>query len=109
MILITLTVKQSLKIYIYRSPKRRTKGQIAIEAGIEPLADALFNDPNLDPEQLADYINADAGFADSKAVLDGAKFILMERFAEDAKLLAKFRSHISQHGQIESNYSRPRK
>ena len=90
-------------LYLPFKPKRRTKGQIAIEAGIEPLADALFNDPNLEPEQqAADYINADAGFADTKAVLDGAKFILMERFSEDAKLLAKFRSHIAQHGQIES-------
>ncbi len=90
-------------LYLPFKPKRRTKGQIAIEAGIEPLADALFNNPSLDPEQQAsDYINADAGFADNKAVLDGAKFILMERFAEDAKLLAKFRSHITQHGQIES-------
>ena len=90
-------------LYLPFKPKRRTKGQIAIEAGIEPLADALFNNPSLDPEQQAsDYINADAGFADNKAVLDGAKFILMERFAEDAKLLAKFRSHIAQHGQIES-------
>ncbi len=90
-------------LYLPFKPKRRTKGQVAIEAGIEPLADALFNDPSLDPEQHAtDYINAEAGFADTKAVLDGAKFILMERFAEDAKLLAKFRSHIAQHGQIES-------
>lgn len=90
-------------LYLPFKPKRRTKGQIAIEAGIEPLADALFNDPSLDPEKQAnEYINADAGFAENKAVLDGAKFILMERFAEDAKLLAKFRSHIAQHGQIES-------
>ncbi|MGO2074695.1 MAG: Tex family protein, partial [Pseudoalteromonas sp.] len=85
-------------------PKRRTKGQIAIEAGLEPLADALFNDADLNPEQqAAKYLNPEAKFADSKAVLDGAKFILMERFAEDAKLLAKFRSHIGQHGQIEAS------
>ncbi|MGS0498605.1 RNA-binding transcriptional accessory protein [Pseudoalteromonas sp. S1727] len=91
-------------LYLPYKAKRRTKGQIAIEAGIEPLADALFNDATLDPaQQAARYLNPEAGFADEKAVLDGAKFILMERFAEDAKLLAKFRSHISQHGQIEAS------
>lgn len=91
-------------LYLPYKPKRRTKGQIAIEAGLEPLADALFNDADLNPEQqAAKYLNPEAKFADSKAVLDGAKFILMERFAEDAKLLAKFRSHIGQHGQIEAS------
>ncbi|KTF13242.1 Tex family protein [Pseudoalteromonas sp. H105] len=90
-------------LYLPYKPKRRTKGQIAIEAGIKPLADDLFNDASLAPEQQAEqFINSEAGFADTKAVLEGAKFILMERFAEDAKLLAKFRSHISQHGQIEA-------
>ncbi|WP_404342087.1 Tex family protein [Pseudoalteromonas mariniglutinosa] len=90
-------------LYLPFKPKRRTKGQIAIEAGLEPLANALFNDPSLVPEKHAEqFINNDAGIADTKAALDGAKFILMERFAEDAKLLAKFRHHISQHGQIES-------
>ena len=90
-------------LYLPYKPKRRTKGQIAIEAGIEPLAEGLFKDASLNPEQQAEqFINSDAGFTDIKAVLEGAKFILMERFAEDAKLLAKFRSHISQHGQIEA-------
>ncbi|MBE0458938.1 Tex family protein [Pseudoalteromonas prydzensis] len=91
-------------LYLPYKAKRRTKGQIAIEAGLEPLADALFKDASLDPEQqAAGYLNPEAGFADEKTVLDGAKFILMERFAEDAKLLAKFRNHISQHGQIEAS------
>ncbi|MBQ4834338.1 RNA-binding transcriptional accessory protein [Pseudoalteromonas sp. MMG010] len=90
-------------LYLPYKAKRRTKGQIAIEAGLEPLADALFNDANLVPEEQAvQYINTDAGFSDIKAVLDGAKFILMERFAEDAKLLAKFRKQISQNGAIQS-------
>ena len=90
-------------LYLPYKAKRRTKGQIAIEAGLEPLADALFKDANLDPEQQAEqFVSAEKGFADTKAVLEGAKFILMERFAEDAKLLAKFRSHISQNGAIES-------
>ncbi len=84
--------------------KRRTKGQIAIEGGLLPLADALLADPNLVPEQAAAvYINADAGFADVKAVLDGAKYILMERFAEDANLLAKLRRHLAQHAVLKSS------
>ncbi|NOU52777.1 RNA-binding transcriptional accessory protein [Pseudoalteromonas sp. JBTF-M23] len=90
-------------LYLPYKPKRRTKGQIAIEAGLEPLADALFNDHELDPERYAtEFVNADKGVEDEKAALDGAKFILMERFAEDAKLLAKFRRHIQQNGQLEA-------
>ncbi|MCF2859608.1 RNA-binding transcriptional accessory protein [Pseudoalteromonas sp. SMS1] len=90
-------------LYLPYKPKRRTKGQIAIEAGLEPLADQLFADPNLLPNQLAeDFINTEAGFADTKSVLEGAKFILMERFAEDAKLLAKFRRHITENAQLQS-------
>ena len=90
-------------LYLPYKPKRRTKGQIAIEAGLEPLADALFADPNLNPEQQAlAFVNADAGVADSKAALDGAKFILMERFAEDAKLLAKLRQHLKLNAQLEA-------
>ncbi len=82
-------------LYLPYKPKRRTKGQIAIEAGLEPLADALFNDPGLDPEQLAqDYINAELGVADSKAALDGAKYILMERFSEDADLVGQLRRYL---------------
>jgi uncharacterized protein len=90
-------------LYLPFKPKRRTKGQIAIEAGLEPLADALFNDAALHPDQLAqEYINNELGISDIKSALDGAKFILMERFAEDAKLLAKFRRHIKQNGQLEA-------
>lgn len=86
-------------LYLPYKPKRRTKGQIAIEAGIEPLADALFNDPQLDPhEQAAGYFNEEQGFADGKAVLDGAKFILMERFSEDAGLLGKLRHYLAEQG-----------
>lgn len=87
------TSKQSLEdLYLPYKPKRRTKGQIAIEAGIEPLATLLFNDPTKTPETEAQhFINSDAGFADTKAVLDGAKYILIERFSEDAALLAKLR------------------
>ncbi|MGV3345253.1 Tex family protein [Enterobacteriaceae bacterium LUAb1] len=82
-------------IYLPYKPKRRTRGQIAIAAGLEPLADKLWQDPSHHPEQLAvEYINTDAGIADSKAALDGARYILMERFAEDATLLAKARHYL---------------
>ncbi len=90
-------------LYLPYKPKRRTKGQIAIEAGLEPLANQLLDNPVLDPEITAtDFINPEKGIEDSKAALDGAKFILMERFAEDAKLLAKLRSMLQKHAFIES-------
>ncbi|MFY8273807.1 Tex family protein [Pseudoalteromonas sp. SSDWG2] len=99
------TTKTELEdLYLPYKPKRRTKGQIAIEAGLEPLAESLLADPDLDPEiQAAQYINNDKGIADTKAALDGARYILMERFAEDAKLLAKLRQQIKQHGHITSS------
>lgn len=91
-------------LYLPYKPKRRTKGQIAIEAGLEPLADLLFNDADKDPEAEANaFVDASKGIEDIKAALEGAKFILMERFAEDAKLLATFRHYIQKNGQIESN------
>ncbi|WP_462157043.1 Tex family protein [Pseudoalteromonas sp. GB56] len=98
------TTKTELEdLYLPYKPKRRTKGQIAIEAGLTPLADALLADPDLDPEQQAvAFINSEKGIDDAKAALDGARYILMERFAEDAKLLAKLRSQIKQHGDITS-------
>jgi len=84
-------------LYLPYKQKRRTKGQIAIEAGIEPLADALLGNPDLNPEAEANnYIDADKGFADIKAVLDGAKFILMERFAENADLIQQLRDFLWQ-------------
>ncbi|MCK0162316.1 Tex family protein [Marinobacter sp. S6332] len=88
-------------LYLPYKPKRRTKAQIAREAGLEPLADSLYNDPTQDPEATAKvYINADAGVADTKAALDGARYILMERFAEDAELLGELRDFIWQQGQL---------
>lgn len=82
-------------LYLPYKPKRRTRGQIAIEAGLEPLADMLWQDPQNDPEQTAQqYVDADKGVADTKAALDGARYILMERFAEDAGLLAKIRDYL---------------
>jgi len=101
------TSKQSLEdLYLPYKPKRRTKGQIAIEAGIEPLANALFDDPNLNPEEQAQpYINDELGFSDTKAVLDGAKYILIERFSEDADLLAKLRDTMWSDGLLLSTVS----
>ncbi|EPC6193722.1 TPA: Tex family protein [Vibrio cholerae] len=90
-------------LYLPYKPKRRTKGQIAIEAGLEPLADMLWTQPNTDPEsEAAKYINADKGVADSKAALDGARAIVMERIAEDANLLEKIRQHLNRNAEIVS-------
>ncbi|HIF9081436.1 TPA: Tex family protein [Photobacterium damselae] len=90
-------------LYLPYKPKRRTKGQIAIEAGIEPLADLLWQHPDTDPEVAAhNHIDADKGFADTKAVLDGARAILMERFAEDAALLEKIRRHLTEQAELTS-------
>ena len=83
-------------LYLPYKPKRRTKGQIAIEAGLEPLADLLWNEPKNDPETAAaEFVNADKGVTDTKVALDGARYILMERFAEDAGLLAKVRDYLA--------------
>jgi uncharacterized protein len=85
--------KQELEdIYLPFKPKRRTKGMIAREAGLEPLADRLFADPALDPlAEAAGFINAEGGFADASAVLDGVRDLLSERWAEDAALVGKLR------------------
>jgi protein Tex len=90
-------------LYLPYKAKRRTKGQMAIEAGLLPLADNIQQQPDLDPEiQAHAFINSDAGYSDSKAVLEGVKYILMERFAEDANLLAQLRRHLAQHAQLKS-------
>lgn len=90
-------------LYLPYKPKRRTKGQIAIEAGLEPLANLLWNEPKNDPESTAlSFVDAEKGVADSKAALDGARIILMERFAEDAGLLAKVRDYLAKNAVIVS-------
>ena len=90
-------------LYLPYKPKRRTRGQIAIEAGLAPLADSLWQDPQQQPETLAErYVDADKGVADVKAALDGARYILMERFAEDAALLAKVRNYLWKHAHLVS-------
>ena len=88
--------KQRLEdLYLPYKPKRRTRAQIAKEAGLEPLADALLADPTLVPQdEAAKYIDAEKGVADAKAALDGARDILAERFAEDAELIGKLREHL---------------
>ncbi|MGQ7805699.1 Tex family protein [Hafnia alvei] len=91
----TMSKTELEDLYLPYKPKRRTRGQIAIEAGLEPLADSLWQDPQQDPETLAaNYVDADKGVADTKAALDGARYILMERFSEDAALLAKVRNYL---------------
>jgi uncharacterized protein len=88
-------------LYLPYKPRRRTKAQIAREAGLEPLANSLLDNPEQVPETSAEpYINADAGFADTKAVLDGARQIVMERFSEDADLLARLRVFLSENVQL---------
>ena len=91
----TLNKTELEDLYLPYKPKRRTRGQIAIEAGLEPLADTLWQQSNVDPEiEASQYINQDKGVLDSKSALDGARYILMERFAEDAALLAKIRHYL---------------
>ncbi len=88
-------------LYLPYKQKRRTKGQIALEAGLGELADGLFNDPSLTPEtEAARFVDAEKGVADVKAALEGAKYILMERFAEDATLLDKLRNFLMQEAVI---------
>ncbi|WP_371503264.1 RNA-binding transcriptional accessory protein [Kitasatospora sp. NBC_00374] len=86
-------------IYLPFKPKRRTKAQIAREAGLEPLADALLADPSRDPQQLAaGYLNESV--ADTAAALDGARSILVERFGEDADLVGSLRERMWTRGRL---------
>ncbi|REL25150.1 RNA-binding transcriptional accessory protein [Thalassotalea euphylliae] len=88
-------------LYLPYKPKRRTKGQMAIEAGLEPLADMLFGDLTTVPEQAAkDFINTDKGFSTSEDVLAGVVSIWAERSGEDAELLAKLRNHLKKQAHL---------
>lgn len=90
-------------LYLPYKPKRRTKGQIAKEAGLEPLAEALWSSADLDLENEASkYLNAEKGINDNKSALDGARFILMESIAEDANLINKLRKYLTSHATIVS-------
>jgi protein Tex len=96
--------KQELEdLYLPYKQKRRTKAMIAREAGIEPLADRLFADPALEPlSEAAAFVNADAGFADAQAVLDGVRDILAERWAEDPALVRTLREWLWEEGRLHS-------
>ncbi len=88
-------------IYLPFKPKRRTKAMIAREAGLEPLADGLLSDPTVDPKAAAAaFVDADKGVADPQAALDGARAILIERFAEDADLIGELREQMWTRGRL---------
>jgi len=94
--------KQVLEdLYLPFKPKRRSKGAIAREAGLEPLADKLFADPSLAPQaEAAAFVNAEAGFGELAAVLDGVRDILSERWAEDAALVGRLREWLWSSGRL---------
>ena len=96
--------KQRLEdLYLPYKQKRRTKAQIAREAGLAPLADALLNDPDLNPEHAAhDFVDTERGVDDVKAALDGARLILAEQFSEDATLLETLRGILQADGRVVS-------
>ncbi|PWU53007.1 RNA-binding transcriptional accessory protein, partial [Micromonospora globispora] len=90
-------------IYLPYKPKRRTRAQIAREAGLEPLADTLLTDPSQDPRATAaGYVDAEKGVADAAAALEGARAILIERFAEDADLIGTLREQMWSRGRLVS-------
>ncbi|MBR0741849.1 RNA-binding transcriptional accessory protein [Bradyrhizobium liaoningense] len=82
-------------IYLPFKPKRRTKAEIAKEAGLEPLSNQLMTEPGNDPKVVAEsFVNAEKGVADAAAALDGARAILVERFDEDADLIGALREEM---------------
>lgn len=88
-------------IYLPFKPKRRTKAQIAREAGLEPLAEGLLGDPSVDPlTAAAAFVDTDKGVADAAAALDGARAILTERFSEDADLIGELRERMWTRGRL---------
>jgi len=103
-LILAAATKTSLEdLYLPYKKKRRTKGQIAIEAGIEPMVESLLENPDQSPETLAEsYLNKDKGFTDVKSVLEGGKYILMERFAEAPELVGKVREYMVSHCQLKT-------
>jgi protein Tex len=90
-------------IYLPYKPKRRTKAQIAREAGLEPLADRLLDDPTYDPQtEAAGFVDSEKGVSDVAAALDGARAILVERFAENADLIGALRERMWSRGRVSS-------
>ncbi|MBA3537938.1 MAG: RNA-binding transcriptional accessory protein [Tatlockia sp.] len=97
-------------LYLPHRPKRRTKAQIAREAGLEPLAQGLWQDPTQDPTVVAQqFINVEAQVADAKAALEGARQILMELFAEDPELINELREYLWQNAVLKSTGSADKK
>ena len=97
-------------IYLPYKPKRRTKAQIAKEAGLEPLALALLTDPTKIPDSLAaTFIDAEKGVADAAAALDGARAILVERFGEDADLIGNLREEMWGRGRLAAKVKEEKK
>ncbi|QNM98733.1 Tex family protein [Chitinimonas koreensis] len=96
--------KQRLEdLYLPYKPKRRTRAQIAREAGLAPLAELLLADPSRQPEvEAAAYVSEEKGVADGKAALDGARHILIEQFAEDAALLHQLREHLWERAELKA-------
>lgn len=102
-ILLADTKNRLEDLYLPYKPKRRTKAQIAREAGLEPLALAILENPQLEPKAEAEkYLNPDAGVNTAQDALDGAKQILMENFSEDAELLGRLRTLLTEHGVVAS-------
>ncbi|MET0427705.1 MAG: Tex family protein [Microvirga sp.] len=90
-------------LYLPYKPKRRTKAQIAREAGLDPLTDALLESPERDPkEQAASFVDDGRGVASPEAALEGARAILVERLAENAELLGALREGFWQRGRLTS-------
>ncbi|GAA2773454.1 Tex family protein [Streptomyces showdoensis] len=88
-------------IYLPFKPKRRTKAQIAREAGLAPLAEGLLADPSVEPlAAAAAFVDADKGVADPAAALEGARAILTERFSEDADLIGELRERMWGRGRL---------
>ena len=103
--ILAATDKTTLEdLYLPYKPKRRTKAQIAREAGLEPLTLALLQNPQLDPDAAAfSYIDVEKNIADAQAALAGAREILMEKFSEEADLLGELRQYFWQHGVFSSH------
>ncbi|AVF41186.1 Tex family protein [Pandoraea apista] len=102
--IVAADTKQTLEdLYLPYKPKRRTRAQIAREAGLDPLAQSLLADPTLDPQtEAAKFVDAEKGVADIKAALDGARDILSEQFGETAELLGKLRDYLWNQGVVSS-------
>ncbi|WP_024512192.1 Tex family protein [Bradyrhizobium sp. ARR65] len=97
-------------IYLPYKPKRRTKAEIAKEAGLEPLSELLLKEPQNDPRQVAkDFVDAEKGVADVAAALDGARAILVERFDEDADLIGALREEMWAQGRMVSTVRKGKK